>query len=107
MVKKSDLVRSLVEQREYRKALNIAKDFKLGITPEQSSMMRRAYECMVHERFYLSIGTDIQKAVREGIEVLEGLYGRVIISAFSGEMISRLFCFFSSRISPFLSRTCV
>ena len=42
MVKKSDLVRSLVEKREYRKALNIAKDFKLGITPEQSSMMRRA-----------------------------------------------------------------
>ena len=76
MVKKPDLVRSLVEQREYRKALNIAKDFKLGITPVQSSMMRRAYECMVHERFYLSIGTDIQKAVREGIEVLEGLYGR-------------------------------
>lgn len=76
MVKKSDIVRSLVAQREYRRALSIAKDFKLGITPEQSSAMKRAYECMVHERFYLSIGTDIHQAVCEGIEVLEGLYGR-------------------------------
>lgn len=76
MVKKTDVVRDLVGKREYRKALSIAKDFRLGITPEQSSTMKRAYECMVHERFYLSIGTDTKKAVRDGIEVLEGLYGR-------------------------------
>lgn len=76
MVKKTDVVRDLVGKREYRKALSIAKDFHLGITPEQSSTMKRAYECMVHERFYLSIGTDTKKAVRDGIEVLEGLYGR-------------------------------
>lgn len=76
MVKKTDVVRNLVGKREYRKALSIAKDFRLGITPEQSSTMKRAYECMVHERFYLSIGTDTKKAIRDGIEVLEGLYGR-------------------------------
>lgn len=76
MVKKTDVVRDLVAKREYRKALSIAKDFRLGITPEQSSTMKRAYECMVHERFYLSIGTDTKKAVCDGIEVLEGLYGR-------------------------------
>ena len=76
MVKKSDMVRELVGRREYSRALSIAKDFRLGITPEQSSRMTRAYECMVHERFYLSIGTDTQRAVREGIETLEGLYGR-------------------------------
>ncbi len=76
MVKKSDMVRDLVSQREYRKALGIAKDFHLGITPEQSDTMKRAYECMVHERFYLSIDTDTHRAVSEGIEVLVGLYGR-------------------------------
>ena len=76
MEKMSDIVRRLVGQKEYRKALGIAKDFKMGITPEESGMMRRAYECMVHERFYLSIGTDVNEAIRVGIEVLEGLYGR-------------------------------
>lgn len=76
MEKKSDIVRALVSRKEYRKALSIAKDFRLGITPEQSGTMRRAYECMVHERFYLSLGTDTKQAVRDGIEVLEGLYGR-------------------------------
>lgn len=76
MEKKSDIVRDLVGREEYRKALAIAKDFRLGITPEQSDKMTRAYECMVHERFYLSINTDTQAAVREGIEVLRNLYGR-------------------------------
>ena len=76
MEKKSDIVRDLVGRQEYRKALAIAKDCRLGITPEQSDKMTRAYECMVHERFYLSINTDTQAAVREGIEVLRNLYGR-------------------------------
>ena len=52
MVRKSDTVRSLVAQKQYKQALRIAKDFRLGITAEQSLRMKKAYECMVHERFY-------------------------------------------------------
>lgn len=76
MVRKSDTVRSLVAEKQYKKALQIAKDFRLGITPEQSSKMKKAYECMVHERFYLSLGENIQARIDEGIEVIVGIYGR-------------------------------
>ena len=76
MEKKSDIVRNLVKRGEYKQALRIAKDFRLGITPEQSKKMKAAYECMVHERFYLSLGVDIPGSINEGIEVLVDLYGR-------------------------------
>lgn len=76
MVKKSDIVRNLVALKEYKKALKIAKDFRLGITQEQSNRMKKAYECMVHERFYLSLGEDIQARIAEGIETIVSIYGK-------------------------------
>ncbi|MPN59261.1 hypothetical protein SDC9_206982 [bioreactor metagenome] len=76
MIKKSDIVRALVKQQEYKKALLIAKDFRLGITPEQSNDMKMAYECMVHETFYSQLGRNIQETIDKGIDVLKGLYSQ-------------------------------
>lgn len=76
MVKKSDIVRGLVADKQYKKALQIAKDFRLGIPPEQSLKMKKAYECMVHERFYLSLGENIQERIADGIETIVSIYGR-------------------------------
>lgn len=76
MVRKSDEVRRLVAEKQYRKALRIAKDFRLGITEEQSLRMKKAYECMVHERFYLSLGEDIETRIAEGIETIVSIYGK-------------------------------
>ena len=47
-VKKTDIVREAVAAGNMKKALSIAKDFRLGISKEQRSLMARAYECMVH-----------------------------------------------------------
>ena len=74
MTKKSDIVRGLVKQGEYKKALLIAKEFRLGITPEQSNDMKMAYECMVHANFYSQLGRNIQATIDKGINVLTGLY---------------------------------
>ena len=76
MEKKSDKVRRLVTAEDYKGALRIAKDFRLGITKEQSSAMRLAYECMVHDGFYRQLGYDLKQKIAEGIEVLKELYGR-------------------------------
>ena len=76
MIRKSDTVRSLVAQKQYKRALRIAKDFRLGVTPEQSLRMKKAYECMVHERFYLSLGEDIEARIKEGIETIVSIYGK-------------------------------
>ena len=75
MERKSDMVRRLTEEGNYRKALSIAKDFRLGVTKEQRSTMTRAYECMIHGSFYQSIEIDLSQAIEEGVIVLLELYG--------------------------------
>lgn len=74
MMKKSEQVREYVKQENYKKALQIAKSFRLGITEEQRSDMTRAYECMTNERFYRSLGVDIHATIQKGINVVIALY---------------------------------
>lgn len=66
MIKKSDIVRESVKTGDYKKALRIAKDFRIGITKEQRALMSRAYECMVRPEFYEQIGVNIEEAIRKG-----------------------------------------
>ena len=75
MVKKTQIVKSLVRQGQYKEALRIAKGFRLGITREQSEAMVRAYECMVHPEFYRSIGKNIQECIDGGVSVLCQVFG--------------------------------
>lgn len=75
MEKKSDIVRRLVSQGDFKAALRIAKDFRLGITKVESDSMKLAYECMVHGRFYQQIGYDLTKSIADGVVVLKRLYG--------------------------------
>lgn len=71
MIKKSDIVREAVRKQDWKKALQIAKDFRIGITPEQRSKMARAYECIVHPDFYKQIGVDISDAIEQGKTVVK------------------------------------
>lgn len=48
MERKSDTVRRLVAAGDFKAALRIAKDFRLGISKEDHDDMRRGYECLVH-----------------------------------------------------------
>ena len=73
--KKSDAVRRLVKAGEYQKALSIAKDFRLGISPDERNAMRLAYECMVWPDFYRQVGRDVADTIRAGVEVLVRIYG--------------------------------
>ena len=75
LVKQSDIVREAVKEGDFKKALRIAKDFRLNITKEQRDAMSRAYECMVHPDFYKQIGTDIPAAIAKGVEVVSCIYG--------------------------------
>ena len=76
MEKKTDTVRRLTADGDFKGALRIAKDFRLGITKQESSAMKLAYECMVHGDFYQQLGYDLNEKVAEGLKVLRGLYGR-------------------------------
>lgn len=76
MERKSDKVRRLVAGGSFKEALRIAKGFRLGMTKAEADAMTLAYECMVHERFYKSIGYDTQQKIEEGIAVLKKMYGK-------------------------------
>ncbi|WP_317399657.1 hypothetical protein [Anaerotruncus colihominis] len=76
MVKKTDIVRAAVSAGNYKEALRIAKDFRLGISKEDSDAMKRGYECMATSpEFYESIGFDVSECIDKGIEVLVRIYG--------------------------------
>lgn len=75
MIRKSDMVREAVKAEDWKKALQIAKDFRINITEAQRDAMTRAYECMVHPEFYQQIGTDIPGAIARGKEIVACMYG--------------------------------
>lgn len=75
MTKKTDIVREAVRFGEWKKALKIAKDFRINVTKEQRDRMARAYECIVHPEFYKQIGTDIPGSIELGKQTLMLLYG--------------------------------
>lgn len=66
MIKKSEIVREAVREQNWKKALQIAKDFRIGLTKGQRDKMTRAYECIVHPDFYQQIGVDISEAIEQG-----------------------------------------
>ena len=73
---KSDVVRWMVRERDYRSALRIAKEFRLGISKEDRDAMRLAYECMVSPGFYRQLGRDPAAEIACGVDVLVRLYGK-------------------------------
>lgn len=75
MERKSDAVRRLVAAGDYRKALSIAKDFRLGMSCEERDALRMAYECMVWPDFYRQVGRDVGYEIDTGVMVLVKLYG--------------------------------
>ncbi len=75
MVKKSEIVREAVREQDWKKALQIAKDFRIGVTQEQRNKMTRAYECIVHPDFYQQIGVDIPEAIDQGKAIVKEYAG--------------------------------
>lgn len=75
MERKSDIVRRLVSEGEYKKALRIAKDFRLGISKEDSDCMKRGYECLVFPSFYQSIGLNPHEIALQAQATVKRLYG--------------------------------
>ncbi len=73
--KKSDIVRRLIAAGEYKKALRIAKGFRLGISKADREAMRLGYECMVSPDFYRQIGKDVRAEINRGVDVLVRIYG--------------------------------
>jgi hypothetical protein len=77
-IKKSDVVRQLVTDKQYKKALKIAKDFRLGINKSDSDAMKLGYECMVSPGLYEQIDVNVDEAVIIAINTIRNLYGKAV-----------------------------
>ena len=75
MKKKTEIVKEAIKAGDFKKALKLAKDFRINVTKEQREAMARAYECIVHPEFYRQIGIDIAKSVESVKKTLVLLYG--------------------------------
>ena len=76
-MRKSDQVRAAVARKDWKIALRIAKDFRIGISSTDREEMSRAYECIVHPEFYIEIGIDLKETIEKGVRTVNRLYGSV------------------------------
>lgn len=66
-------VKIFVANGEYKKALQICKDW-IYEDEEDRRILRRGYECLVHPRFYEELGIDPSTSYQEAVNVLIRLY---------------------------------
>ena len=68
---KTELVRDYIKSEKWKDALREAKDFRIGVTKEQRSVMARAYECFIRPKFYESIGKNPVECIEAGKRILQ------------------------------------
>lgn len=74
MQTKKSIVESCVDSGDYKRALSICKEWILPISREESSILRRGYECMHYPDFYRQLGYNPEEEVKKAIEILIKIY---------------------------------
>ena len=73
MKPKTQEVRELVSQGEYKKALQICKDWNYT-NPEYGDILRRGYECLIYPEFYRQIGKNPDSEYKKAVDLLLIIY---------------------------------
>jgi hypothetical protein len=75
--RKTDIVLEHMRNAQWREAIRVAHNFKLGISSESRANLKRAHEAYdpTKAAFYKSIGKDPVKLTARGIETLYEIYG--------------------------------
>lgn len=68
---KTAAARAAFAAGDLKAALRIAKTFRLGLTPDERSILIRGYECIVHPEFYRQLGRDPEAAIEAARQVFE------------------------------------
>lgn len=75
MIKKVDLVRKYVAAGEFKRALQICKDWDYS-DPTHREILRLGYECLLYPEFYSQLGKDTEYQYEEAVRVLKEVYGK-------------------------------
>lgn len=73
METKTEKVRRLVSNGEYKKALQICKDWNYS-DPTHREILRLGYECLLYPDFYKQLGHDTTLEYQNAIHILHLIY---------------------------------
>jgi hypothetical protein len=74
-------VGQLLLEGQFKKALSFAKNWKMKLTKEQQSQIRRGYECYGNPDFYRQLGFDPEAEKLKAVRVLQKAFDfRQVIS---------------------------
>lgn len=73
MKSKNQEVKELVAQGEYKRALQICKEWDYE-NESHGDILRRGYDCLMYPEFYRQIGKDPDKEYQKAVDVLNELY---------------------------------
>lgn len=74
MVTKTELAVQAFHAGDTAKALKLASGFKLGITKQQSTVLKRGYECLHYPDTYRQLGKDPAACVAEATALFNQLF---------------------------------
>ncbi len=74
METKNAKVRRLVREGEYKKALQICKEWDYE-NPEHREILRSGYDSLLYPSFYKQIGQNPEAQYNKAVEVLKLIYG--------------------------------
>lgn len=74
METKNAKVRRLVREGEYKKALQICKEWDYE-NPEHREILRSGYDSLLYPSFYKQIGQNPEAQYNKALEVLKLIYG--------------------------------
>lgn len=62
------------EAGDYKTALKIASTFRIGVSKQQSNILKKGYECYVWPEQYRQMKQDPEKCAQEAIDLFKDLF---------------------------------
>lgn len=75
MQTKSDKVREMLKDGQFKEALAIVKTFKLGLSKQQRELLSRAHESQWNPAFYIKLGHNPEALFNQATELMLQIYG--------------------------------
>lgn len=72
---KQSIAISRLRNGDVKGALKMASSFRLGVSDEESTVLKRGYECMINPRFYAQLGYDPKSETEKAKAVMNALFG--------------------------------
>lgn len=70
-VSKTQQAKDLLKSGDFKGCLKIMSGFRLGLSKQESDILKTGYECIVHPRMYQQLKIDTESAVRAAVSLAQ------------------------------------